>query len=86
MSILEDQEQIYGVQLMTLQERAAFRAKMSAVKTLEEREQIRNENHQVMQNRAKSHGLPLPDQVPAGKQRYEPRQGDEEPGRWYGVR
>ncbi len=65
---LEDREQIYGVQLMTPQERLAFRAKMSAAKTLEERERIRKENHQAMQERAKSHGLTLPDQVPAGKQ------------------
>ena len=64
---LEDQKQIYGVQLMTQQERAAFRAKMSAAKTLKEREQIRNENHQVMKKRAESQGLTLPDQVPAAK-------------------
>ncbi len=60
-----DQEQIYGVQLMTPQERAAFRAKMSAAKTAEEREQIRNENHRAMQERAESRGLTLPDQSPA---------------------
>jgi hypothetical protein len=64
---LEDQEQIYGVQLMTPLERSAFRARMSAAKTLEERELIRDENHQAMQERAQSHGLTLPDQVPADK-------------------
>ncbi len=62
-----DQEQIYGVQLMTPQERAAFRAKMLAVKTSEQREQIRKENHKNMQKRAESHGLTLPDQAPARK-------------------
>ncbi len=62
-----EQEQIYGVQLMTPQERAGFRAKMSAAKTIEERDQIRKENHQIMQERAKSHGLTLPDQPPAGQ-------------------
>jgi hypothetical protein len=64
---LKEQEQTYGVQLMTPEERAAFRTKMSGAKTLEEREQIRNENHQAMQERAKSHGMTLPDQVPAGE-------------------
>ncbi len=64
---LENQEEIYGVQLMTPQERSAFRTKMSGAKTLEEQEKIRNENHRAMQERAQSHGLNLPDQVPAGK-------------------
>ena len=65
---LEDQEKIYGVQLMTPEERGAFRDKMSAAKTMEERDQIRDENHQAMRKRAQSHGLTLPDQVPAEKQ------------------
>ena len=64
----DDQGQIYGVQLMTPQERTDFRARMSAAKSLEEREKIRNENHQAMQERAESHGITLPDQPPAGKQ------------------
>lgn len=64
---LEGQEQIYGVQLMTQQERAEFRTKMSAAKTVEERNRIREENHQAMQKRAESHGLTLPDQAPAGQ-------------------
>jgi hypothetical protein len=63
-----DQEQIYGDQLMTPQERTAFRTKMSAAKTLEERELIRQENHQAMQERAKTQGLTLPDQPSAGRQ------------------
>jgi len=37
----QKQEQIYGSQLMTQQERTEYHAKMSAVKTAEEREQIR---------------------------------------------
>jgi hypothetical protein len=63
-----DQEQIYGDQLMTPQERTTFRTKMSAAKTLEERELIRQENHQAMQERAKAQGLTLPDQPSAGRQ------------------
>ena len=64
----EDQEQIYAVQLMTQQERDAFRANMAAAKTAAEREQVRNKNNKAMQERAESHGLTLPDQIPAGKQ------------------
>lgn len=64
---LADQDQIYGVQLMTPQERAEFRSKMSTAKSVEERDKIREENHQAMQKRAESHGLTLPDQLPAGQ-------------------
>jgi hypothetical protein len=64
---LPEQDQIYGVQLMTPQERAEFRSKMSAAKSIEERDQIRKANHQAMQERAESHGLTLPDQLPAGQ-------------------
>lgn len=60
-----DQEQIYGIQLMTPQECAAYRAKMSAAKTVEERQQLREENHQAMQERAKAQGVSLPDQPSA---------------------
>jgi hypothetical protein len=60
----EEQNPIYGVQLMTEQERAEFRSKMRAAKTLEEKELIRNENHKAMQERAESHGMVLPDQQP----------------------
>lgn len=62
----EDQEQIYGFQLMTPQERAAFHTKMLAAKTVEERQQIRRDNHQAMQERAKAQGVSLPDQPAAG--------------------
>ncbi len=61
----ENQTKIYGVQLMTKQERKEFRAKMFAAKTSEEREQIRNANHKAMQERAASHGMTLPDKLPA---------------------
>ena len=56
---------IYGSQLMTQQERAEFRAKMRAAKTPEEREQIRKEHHQRMQERAKERGATLPYEPPA---------------------
>jgi len=60
----QDQEQIYGSQLMTQQERAEFHARMRSAKTAMEREQIRNEHHQRMQERAKEQGVTLPSEPP----------------------
>lgn len=59
------QEQVYGSQLMTAQERAAYRTKMRSAKTLQEREQIRLDHHKAMQARAQAQGLTLPDTPPA---------------------
>jgi uncharacterized membrane protein YgcG len=61
----QTQEQIYGSQLMTQQERREYRVKMRAAKTAEEREQIRNEHHEQMKVRAKTRGVTLPDEPPA---------------------
>ncbi len=61
----QKQEQIYGSQLMTQQERAEQRDRMRAAKTAEEREQIRKEHHERMQERAKERGVSLPDEPPA---------------------
>lgn len=58
-------EPIYGSQLMTQQERAEYRAKMSAAETVEEQEQIRKEHHEQMQERAQARGVTLPDEPPA---------------------
>lgn len=54
-------EQIYGSQLMSRQERLEHRNKLRAAKTAEEREQIRKEHHEKMQQRAKERGVTLPD-------------------------
>lgn len=62
----QEQEQVYGSQIMTQQERIEFRARMSAATTAEEREQIRKEHHEQMQARAKERGVTLPDSPPAG--------------------
>ncbi|MDX1916108.1 MAG: hypothetical protein SFU55_11035 [Methylophilus sp.] len=59
---LETKEQVYGYQLMTNEERMAFRSKMRAAKTEEEREKIQNEQHERMKIRAKERGVTLPDQ------------------------
>lgn len=61
----QKQEQIYGSQLMTQQERTEYRAKMRTAKTAEEREQIRKEHHEAMKERAKVRGVTLPDELPA---------------------
>jgi hypothetical protein len=62
----QTQEQVYGSQLMTPQELAEHRAKMRAAKTVEERERIRKENHDRMQERAKERGVTLPEEMPMG--------------------
>lgn len=61
----QDQERVYGSQLMTQQERNEYRAKMRAAKTAGEREQIRAEHHERMKMRAKERGMTLPDEPPA---------------------
>lgn len=61
----QEQQQIFGSQLMTAEERNEYRAKMRAAKTLEEREQIRREHHERMLERAKEMGVTLPDEPPA---------------------
>jgi hypothetical protein len=60
----QKQEQIYGSQLMTQQERNEYQAKMRATKTAQEREQLRLEHHKQMQVRAKERGVSLPDEPP----------------------
>ncbi|HZM33100.1 MAG TPA: hypothetical protein VFC18_01305 [Burkholderiales bacterium] len=60
---LRDQD-IYGYQMMTPQERDQFRARMQAPQTQEERERIRAEHHALMQERAKERGLSMPEQPP----------------------
>jgi Flp pilus assembly protein TadB len=57
-----EQEQVYGWQLMTEQERNENRQRMRAAKTDQEREQIRAEHHAAMQVRAKEQGVTLPDE------------------------
>jgi len=61
----QEQEHIYGSQMMTEQERNEYRSRMQAAKTNEEREQIRMEHHERMRERAKSQGLSMPDSPPS---------------------
>lgn len=77
----QKQEQIYGSQLMTQQERVEYRAKMRAAKTAGEREQVRKEHHDLMKERAKARGATLPDTPPAMGGGMGPGGGGMGPGR-----
>lgn len=57
-------EPIFGSQLMTPEERAAYRTKMRAATSAEEREKIRKEHHEAMKLRAKERGVTIPDEPP----------------------
>lgn len=70
---MQQQDEIYGSELMTPQERAEYRSKMHSLRTPEEREALRLEHHRLMQERARERGLTLPDVPP-------PRGGGMGPG------
>ncbi len=55
-------QDVYGWQLMTPEERTEHRAKMRAAKTDAEREKIRKEHHDKMKARAKERGATLPEE------------------------
>lgn len=60
----EQDKTIYGSELMTEQERNLHREQMRNAKTEQERKQIQNEHHQLMQKRAKERGVTLPETPP----------------------
>lgn len=60
-----EETQVYGSQLMTRQERAEHRAKMRAARSVEERQQIRSEQHASMKQRAQERGLVIAETPPA---------------------
>lgn len=61
----QTQQQVYGSQLMTEQERNEHREKMRAAKTPEERKQLQMENHERMKERAKARHMKMSEQPPA---------------------
>lgn len=63
----QDHEHVYGAELMTVQERTEYQARMRATKTEQEREAFRLEHHKKMQERAKAQGKTLPDMPPADR-------------------
>jgi len=62
----QDRERIYGYELMTPQERSEYSAHMRSLKTEQEREAYRLEQHKKMEERARAQGKTLPDMPPAG--------------------
>lgn len=58
---LQKQEQVYGWQFMSEQERYEYQQQMRQRKTLEEQEAYRIQHHERMQERAQQQGLSLPD-------------------------
>ncbi len=62
---LKDRSQIYGSQqLMTPAERRAYRDQMRSLKTAQEREALRKQQHEQMQKRAAERGMKLPAMPP----------------------
>lgn len=66
-SFADEVEPIYGSQLMTQQERQEHRQAMQSAKTAEEREMIRQQNHEKMRLRAQEKGVTLPDEAPMNR-------------------
>lgn len=60
-------EQVYGWELMSEQERKEHRIKMQSLKTEQERERYRMEHHKKMMERAKKEGVTLPEPSARGK-------------------
>ncbi|MCI0506632.1 MAG: hypothetical protein L0Z73_11045 [Gammaproteobacteria bacterium] len=57
----QEKKQIYGWELMSVEERAAHRAILNSFATEEEREAYRTEHHEKMQKRAEAQGVTLPE-------------------------
>ncbi len=55
---------VYGSQMMTEQERLEYRQRMRNATSDEERQQIRADHHQLMQERARQQGVTLPEVPP----------------------
>lgn len=58
------QRSIYGWELMSPQERNQYQERMRKATTEQERERIRAEHHERMQERARERGVSIPDDPP----------------------
>lgn len=58
---MDDGSVMYGWQLMTTAEREAYRTRMRSLRTEREREALRVQHHQEMQQRARERGVQLGD-------------------------
>lgn len=61
----QEQEQIFGSQLMTPEARVQHRDRLRNAENEADREKIRSEHHEQMRIRAEQQGIVLPEQVPA---------------------
>jgi len=68
------EDQVYGWQLMSEQERLEHRTKMQSMETQEEINQYRLEHRSMMEQRAKEQGITLPD-VPQNRNNMMDRRG-----------
>ena len=63
----DDDDTIYGWEIMSKQERIEHREKMRSLKTEQERELYRKAHHEEMKKRAEKMGIELPDEpLPRG--------------------
>jgi hypothetical protein len=76
---LRDQD-IYGWELMSREERQEHRRMMRSLNTREERERYRQEHHERMQERARAQGRVLPDMPSEGGRGMGPGGGGMGPG------
>ena len=60
----DDNEPVYGSQIMTQQERTEYRNRMRQTTTQQEREHIRSQHHEQMRERAREKGVTLPEDLP----------------------
>ena len=66
MGAADAQQQGYGHQLLTEQERNVYRERMRAATSAEQRAQIRDEHHELVRERAKARGITIPEKTPTG--------------------
>ena len=64
-----DKEHIFGSELMTEEERNEYRERLRTAKTEQEREQIRSEHRNKMQECARDRGVTMKEKPPAGGRR-----------------
>jgi hypothetical protein len=61
---MREPDMIYGYELMTPKERTDYMDRLHNAKTLDERDKIRNEHYQLMQERARKSGADFPGPCP----------------------
>jgi len=81
-----EQEQVYGWQLMSEEERSQYQRQMRSMSSAQEREAFRMQHHEMMQERARQQGVTLPDVPRSGGQGMGPGAGaGQQPGAGPGM-